>query len=469
MSKKDRARAAEIRRRLIDDEPEPSPFAGIRLVEKKEGKKPAPKPVERKKPGEIVKGYDPSASFADILYSFEHTGNPYSMPKSKAGKMQSRPTDFGAILDQWEGKKPAPGKKGDAQPRKSEYRPSRSFAEILRAYEGAPAEEEERKPAGKAAKPKEAAPHKPSHYSPSSSFGDILDRFEGKAPAKAASMEAATVPAADDAQVQEETTLFRKMEEDDEVSSSVAWTIFGGRNEAFVRPEPAAEEDGKPAEAAPEEPHAHYVPSRPSSDVLSQYESGRRAKPEATASAALAEPVPAQAEENSFFRKPEGDEKRSEKAVWSVYGGNGGFVRRDPELPAIDGSSFGAVLGKYEAAEGHRTFEDYIREKGDDERKKEVLTISRLRAMPPQSTLDLHGMKVEEADKAVRGFLEECRAHGLRKVSIITGKGLHSEDGIGVLRQYVSSLLDSTGFVSEKANAPVSAGGAGAFWIILKA
>ena len=39
MSKKDRARAAEIRRRLIDDEPEPSPFAGIRLVEKKEGKK----------------------------------------------------------------------------------------------------------------------------------------------------------------------------------------------------------------------------------------------------------------------------------------------------------------------------------------------------------------------------------------------------------------------------------------------
>ena len=114
-------------------------------------------------------------------------------------------------------------------------------------------------------------------------------------------------------------------------------------------------------------------------------------------------------------------------------------------------------------------FEDYIREKGDDEKKKEVLTISKLRAMMPQSTLDLHGMTVEETDKAVHEFIEDCHKHGLRKISIITGKGLHSEDGVGVLRQYVSTLLDSSSFVSEKANAPISAGGAGAFWIIHKA
>ena len=87
----------------------------------------------------------------------------------------------------------------------------------------------------------------------------------------------------------------------------------------------------------------------------------------------------------------------------------------------------------------------------------------------PQSTLDLHGMTVEETDKAVHEFIEDCHKHGLRKISIITGKGLHSEDGVGVLRQYVSTLLDSSSFVSEKANAPISAGGAGAFWIILKA
>ena len=69
----------------------------------------------------------------------------------------------------------------------------------------------------------------------------------------------------------------------------------------------------------------------------------------------------------------------------------------------------------------------------------------------------------------MKAFLDECVENKLRKISIITGKGLHSEDGIGVLRQYVSTLLDASPAVSEKANAPISAGGAGAFWIILKA
>ena len=119
---------------------------------------------------------------------------------------------------------------------------------------------------------------------------------------------------------------------------------------------------------------------------------------------------------------------------------------------------------------GEKTFEEYIKEKGDaDEHKRSVFPISRLRTMPPQATLDLHGNTVKEAEDEVSRFLHECSENGLRKISIITGKGLHSEDGVGVLRQTVIRILDESGLVSERASAPLSAGGSGALWIILKA
>ena len=432
MSKKNKAKAAEIRRRLIDDDRDPSPFAGIKLVEKKEEKKPQ-QPVKRKSPGEIVKGYDPSASFADILYSFEHTGNPYQMPKSKAGK-SSVPTDFGAILDKWEGRSSTP-KKSNKEIKKSEYKPSRSFADILRQYESGD-EEPARKTAAPERKPeKQAVPEKKPEVSEK------------------------------EAEKVEETTLFRKMEEDDEVSSAVSWTIFGGKNESFVRPE-VPEKEEEPVQQPVEEKKSEYKPSRSFSDILTEFEGHKQQKrTDGNTSEEAAESIM----EDSFSRQPENGEKRSETAVWSVFGGNDGARRTDSHLPTLDPSSFGKSLKKFEDKTDEKTFEDYIREKGDDEKKKEVLTISKLRAMMPQSTLDLHGMTVEETDKAVHEFIEDCHKHGLRKISIITGKGLHSEDGVGVLRQYVSTLLDSSSFVSEKANAPISAGGAGAFWIILKA
>ena len=55
-----------------EEEREYNPFSSIVLKEKKEPeKKKAPVAPKPKKPGEIVQGYVPSASFADILDSFE--------------------------------------------------------------------------------------------------------------------------------------------------------------------------------------------------------------------------------------------------------------------------------------------------------------------------------------------------------------------------------------------------------------
>ena len=102
MSKK-KMKAGDIKRRLASDEENLSPFASIKLVPKKEEeKKTERKPAVKstpKKPSEIVQGYNPSSSFADILYAYEHTGNPYAMPsKANTKKIAESKTDFGRLI-----------------------------------------------------------------------------------------------------------------------------------------------------------------------------------------------------------------------------------------------------------------------------------------------------------------------------------------------------------------------------------
>lgn len=48
----------------------------------------------------------------------------------------------------------------------------------------------------------------------------------------------------------------------------------------------------------------------------------------------------------------------------------------------------------------------------------------------PERVLDLHGRRVHEAHDAVRRFLAEAMADGLRCVAIVTGKGSSAEGGV---------------------------------------
>ena len=83
-----------------------SPFSSIVLKEKAEARK----EERREKTGsEIVGGYDPDASFADILNAYEKTGNPYALKKAKAVE---EPTDFASIFEKWENR----GKKKEVTP-----------------------------------------------------------------------------------------------------------------------------------------------------------------------------------------------------------------------------------------------------------------------------------------------------------------------------------------------------------------
>lgn len=64
---------------------------------------------------------------------------------------------------------------------------------------------------------------------------------------------------------------------------------------------------------------------------------------------------------------------------------------------------------------------------GLDDRRWRDLRRGRTR---PERTLDLHGLRAQEAHHAVRGFVRASAAEGLRCVAIVTGRGSSAEGGI---------------------------------------
>ncbi|TWI70652.1 Smr domain-containing protein [Desulfobotulus alkaliphilus] len=59
----------------------------------------------------------------------------------------------------------------------------------------------------------------------------------------------------------------------------------------------------------------------------------------------------------------------------------------------------------------------------------------------PGKTLDLHGLNSAQADVRMRSAILTARVEGVSVMRIITGKGLHSEGGNGVLRDYAEEFL----------------------------
>lgn len=55
--------------------------------------------------------------------------------------------------------------------------------------------------------------------------------------------------------------------------------------------------------------------------------------------------------------------------------------------------------------------------------------------------IDLHGLYVLEAMPKVKAHLEMCRREGVKRTFIITGRGLHSVDGVAKIRPQVEKML----------------------------
>jgi DNA-nicking Smr family endonuclease len=107
-----------------------------------------------------------------------------------------------------------------------------------------------------------------------------------------------------------------------------------------------------------------------------------------------------------------------------------------------------------------------IREK-EEEEDDPALMRSRLRRMPPEARIDLHGMDREEARTALDLFFGEASRRGCRKVLIVHGKGNHSNQG-AVLPNFVRFYIQNSSIAGESGKADKSLGGSGATWVILK-
>jgi len=94
-------------------------------------------------------------------------------------------------------------------------------------------------------------------------------------------------------------------------------------------------------------------------------------------------------------------------------------------------------------------------------------TRAEIERMAPDDELDLHGMLQEEAVAALRYFLRESRMEGYRKVLVIHGKGLHSENRKGILKEAVQQVLMKDRNVAVWGEAGRKEGGTGASWVWL--
>ena len=82
--------------------------------------------------------------------------------------------------------------------------------------------------------------------------------------------------------------------------------------------------------------------------------------------------------------------------------------------------------------------------------------------------LDLHGMDAAAACAGVKQFLETSRHSRHRCICLVHGRGLRSPGGVAVLKARVRAYLRSHRAVLAYADAPRSAGGAGAVYVLLR-
>lgn len=104
---------------------------------------------------------------------------------------------------------------------------------------------------------------------------------------------------------------------------------------------------------------------------------------------------------------------------------------------------------------------------GLDRRKAERLRRGKL---PIEATLDLHGLRQAEAHRRLERFLADSQAVGKRCVLVVTGKGVHKEEG-GVLRANVPRWLNEAPNRSRVLSfdyAQQKHGGTGALYVLLR-
>lgn len=88
-----------------------------------------------------------------------------------------------------------------------------------------------------------------------------------------------------------------------------------------------------------------------------------------------------------------------------------------------------------------------------------------------QAHIDLHGFLAEDAQAEVEAFMQNARSESKRCVLLVHGRGLHSKDGVPILKEKLKVWLSRgrlSHFVLAFATARPSDGGAGAMYVLLR-
>ena len=95
-------------------------------------------------------------------------------------------------------------------------------------------------------------------------------------------------------------------------------------------------------------------------------------------------------------------------------------------------------------------------------------------------SIDLHGYTLESANKSIHDFINKCYEDNINKLTVVTGKGLHSNNEknpyvskeLSILKysvpEFIKKNLDLVKKISEIKSAKIEDGGDGAFYIYLK-
>jgi len=95
-------------------------------------------------------------------------------------------------------------------------------------------------------------------------------------------------------------------------------------------------------------------------------------------------------------------------------------------------------------------------------------------------SFDLHGYSLDDANKKIEELINYSYNNGIRKLTIVTGKGIHSQNekdpyvskDLGILKYSVPEYIKNNNYlmnmINEIKDANIEDGGSGAFYILLK-
>ena len=93
---------------------------------------------------------------------------------------------------------------------------------------------------------------------------------------------------------------------------------------------------------------------------------------------------------------------------------------------------------------------------------------------------DFHGFSLDEANKTINKLIKDSYKDGVRKLVVVTGKGIHSDNeknpytsrDFGILKhsmpEYIKNTPELMKLIYEIKEADIKDGGSGAFYIFLK-